>query len=187
MMKVLIAYASAHGSTEETARFIKRILDAFNLNVTVAAVQDVESVAEYDAFILGSAIEGGMWLHEMSIFMERFGREIAAKPSYLFITCIRVLEPDGYEHALKYYIHHNTIERLHIENIAVFAGRLNIERIDWNERWLLAVQYDGAVIPGYQNRDFRDWNAIALWALSIASNLHAIPAFEVIEAETRLS
>src|SRR5687768_15627525 len=73
MMKVLIAYASMHGSTEEAARFIKRILDAFNLDVTVAAVQDVESVTNYDAFILGSAIEGGMWLHEMSIFMERFG------------------------------------------------------------------------------------------------------------------
>jgi menaquinone-dependent protoporphyrinogen oxidase len=176
-MKVLIAYASIHGSTAETAQFIARILESYSVDVTVANVKDVDSVEGYDAFVLGSAIEGGMWLHEMSVFMTQFKHEIASKPAFLFITCIRVLEADGYEHTHKYYVHHDTVQQLGIHDIAVFAGRLNVDVINWDERWLLALQYDGSEIPGRLNHDYRDWQAIGSWAIQLAHTLAAVPVF----------
>lgn len=180
-MNILIGYASAHGSTAEIAQFIGRILSAFDASVTVADVKHMESVDGYDAFVLGSAIEGGMWRQDMLLFMDRFRDVLAAKPTFLFITCIRVLEADGDAHARRYYVHPEYIDQLHIEDIAVFAGRLNIQKIDWNESWLLAAQYDGAVVPGRLNHDYRDWNAVALWALSLARQLAVAPAFESAE------
>jgi menaquinone-dependent protoporphyrinogen oxidase len=176
-MNVLIAYASMHGSTAEIAQFIGRILESYSINVTVVDVKDIASVEDYDGFVLGSAIEGGMWLHEMSQFMTRFKNELARKPCFLFITCIRVLEADGFEHTKKYYVHHNTVEQLRIRDIAVFAGSLNVDRINWDESWLLALQYDGAQIPGRINHDYRDWQAIGSWAVQVAHALEAVPVF----------
>jgi menaquinone-dependent protoporphyrinogen oxidase len=184
-MNVLIAYASIHGSTAEIAQFIGRILESYSINVTVADVKDIASVEGYDGVVLGSAIEAGMWLHEMSQFMDRFKNELAHKPCFLFITCIRVLEVDGDEHTKKYYVHHGTVTQLGIRDIAVFAGRLNVDRINWDESWLLALQYDGTQIPGRLNHDYRDWQAIGSWSVQVAHELEAVPVFADEEVTRR--
>ena len=56
-MKILIAHASAHGSTREVGEFIGRMLRAYDAEVTVANVKDVQDVTGYDAFIPGAEAE----------------------------------------------------------------------------------------------------------------------------------
>ena len=79
-MKVLIAYASGHGSTGEVAQFIADVLKEHDIDVTVKLAEQVQSVSGYDAFIVGSPIYGGMWLTELSQFLEKFKAELSAKP-----------------------------------------------------------------------------------------------------------
>lgn len=170
-MKVLLGYASAHGSTAEIAQSIAKVFEEHGLQTEVANVATVESVADYDAFVLGSAIHAGMWLTEMSQFLAKFGAELTAKPVYFFVTCIRILEEGGYQHVVEEYVNHNVLDKIGVQAVTAFAGRLELNAVDWEERWTLAARYDGSQPPGTYNNDFRDWDAIRAWAVKIAEQL----------------
>ena len=94
-MKILVAYASAHGTTGEIATFISNTLEVYGADVTHASVETIEDIKGYDAFILGSAIHEGIWLRSMMLFIDKFEAELAQKPVYFFISCIRIVEADG--------------------------------------------------------------------------------------------
>lgn len=179
MMNILIGYASAHGSTAEIAQFMGRVLQAFGAQVTVLPVGEIHDVRQYDAAVLGSAIHGNMWLQSMSVFLERFETALKEKPTYLFITCIRVMEPGGREHALQEYVYHPALEKagIPLERVGVLPGKIEINAISWDERWLLASNYDGTAGSKLVNHDYRDWAAIGSWALGIARELQLSPSF----------
>lgn len=170
-MKVLVAYASGHGSTAEVAQFIGDRLRGYDFDVTVSAVDAVQSAAGYDAYVVGSPIYGGMWRTEYSQFLERFAAELSSKPLYLWMMCIRILEPDGLEHVQQEYVYQPTVEKLGVREVQFFAGKLNMETIDWNERWTLAARYDGESLPGTRNNDYRNWNAIRDWTVKLRDEL----------------
>ena len=170
-MNILTGYATAHGSTAEVADFIGQELERREFAVTVANVADVISVADYDAFVLGSAVHDGMWLTEMSQFLERFQDKLKIAPMLYFMTCVRVLEQGGEAHARQEYANHRVLNELNVKEIAVFAGRLELETVDWDQRWTLAARYDGSRPGGSFNRDFRDWEKIRAWTQRAADHL----------------
>lgn len=170
-MKLLVAYATKHGSTAEVAEFIGQIFREHYVETTVMRVEDVHSVDGYGAFVLGSPVYASLWLSEMSQFLERFEGGLSQKPVYYWMNCIRVLEAGGREHALAEYVYQPTMKKIGVRDIAVFGGKLNIGEIDWNERWTLVVHYEGDALPGSRNDDYRDWNAIREWATQIRSQL----------------
>ena len=172
-MKILSAYASVHGSTGEIAQFIGQILKEHNHDVVVKEVTQITSVSEYDACILGSPIHGGMWLTEMSRFIARFERELASRPVFFYITCIRVLEPDGYAHVQENYLYKAVLEDagVQLDQVGIFAGKLDLESIDWRERWTLSLRYDGKEDLDSHNKDFRDWQAIRGWVNAVLNAL----------------
>lgn len=177
-MKILVAYATAHGSTKEVAQFIGRVLSTYNAEVSVYNVVDVQSVEGYDAFVLGSAIHASLWLQEMCTFFDRFGDQLMRKPMYFWVTCIRALEEDGKKHALQYYFDYKLLEDYQVQEFAVFTGKLDAREITRQEQWFLAANYDGKLMPGNINHDYRDWKAIAAWANNIAIDSELVPVFE---------
>jgi menaquinone-dependent protoporphyrinogen oxidase len=174
-MRVLVAYASVHGSTAEVAHFIGNILSLYDLQVSVLAADAVPDPDNYDVFVLGSAIHAGMWLREMIQLAERLTPLASDRRFYLWVNCVRILEDDGRAHVETHYLHKPMLERLGVTNPQIFAGKLNIKEINWEERWTLAARYDGAKMPGTMNHDYRDWQAIATWAHQIAKDLSAVP------------
>ena len=170
-MKILVAYATKHGSTAEVAEFIGKVFREHEIDTTVTKVELVQSVKDYDAFVLGSPVYASLWLTEMSQFLERFESELSKKPVYYWMNCIRVLEPDGREHAQAEYVYQPTMKKIGVRDIAVFSGKLNLHEIDWNERWTLSVSYEGNALPGSRNDDYRDWNAIQEWAKQVRTQL----------------
>jgi menaquinone-dependent protoporphyrinogen oxidase len=175
-MKVLLGYASAHGSTAEVAQFIGKTLQEKGLTVTVASVESVVSVEGYQAFILGTAIHSGTWLPAMTAFIGQFQAQLIGKPIYMWVSCIRVLEQFGEEHVMEYYMAHDLLHPLMMNDVAVFAGKLDLNATDWNERWTLAARYDGSTWPSSFDGDFRDWDKIRAWAEKTAAGLLAIQA-----------
>ena len=170
-MKILVGYASAHGSTAEIAQEIGKVLAEYQYTVTVADVAEVTAVDDYDGFILGSPIHAAMWLTEMSQFLSRFNDQLAVKPFYFYITCIRVLEADGMEHVIKEYVNHAVLNRLHVRETTAFAGKMTLQDVDWDERWTLAARFDGQNPAGSYNSDFREWDKIRQWARHVADGL----------------
>src|SRR5690349_17833280 len=111
-MKILVVYATKHGSTAEVAEFIGQVFREHDIDTTVNRVENIQSVEGYDAFVLGSPVYASLWLTEMSQFLERFESQLSKKPVYYWMNCIRVLEPDGREHALKEYVYTPMMEKI---------------------------------------------------------------------------
>ncbi len=169
-MKVLVAYASAHGSTAEVARFVGRTLDVYDVEVTVAHANTVTDVATYDVIVMGSAVHGSMWLPSLSQFMFRFEEVLAEKQLYLWLSCIIVLEDNGREKAIEKYIWQEALNRLKLsqDRLQVFAGKMDWSQIEGNEKWILSHHYEGKELPGRVRGDYRNWQAIAQWVHTIA-------------------
>jgi len=172
-MKVLVAYATAHGSTAEVAERISSALQKHGINATAANVQNLASVEGYDAFILGTAVHAGTWLPDMTAFVKRTAPGMGLKPIYFWVNCIRILEQFGYDHVVEYYMVPEVLSGLNVREKIAFAGKLRLDEVDWNERWTLAARYDGATWPSNFDGDFRDWDKISEWANKIAAELVA--------------
>src|SRR5581483_8068768 len=83
-MTVLVTAASRHGGTAEIAAAIGRVLRERGVVADVVPVEDVDSLAEYDAVVLGSGVYVGRWLESARTFVDRHGNDLAARPVWLF-------------------------------------------------------------------------------------------------------
>lgn len=173
-MKVLVGYATVHGSTEEIAQRIGKVLTQRGYNVTVANVKTLTHVDEFDAFVLGTAIEAGTWLPEFKAFFKAFDNQMMGKPIYVWVSCIRVMEEYGMSHVMDFYMVPELLAKQNVRSRTAFAGKLDLETVDWNERWSLAARYDGHAWPTNFDGDFRDWVKIEDFATSTANDLQAM-------------
>ncbi|MBL8154334.1 MAG: hypothetical protein JNM70_09135 [Anaerolineae bacterium] len=171
MTNVLVAYATVHGSTTDMAKKIGEVLEAHGMDVTVEAVQNITGLAGYDALVAGTAIHSGTWLPEMKTFLEHAQSALADKPVYFWVSCIRVLERFGLEHVMDNYMEPQVLATLNVRDKAALAGKLDLQSVDWNERWTLAARYDGETWPSSFDGDFRDWEKVKAWAEKVAQDL----------------
>jgi menaquinone-dependent protoporphyrinogen oxidase len=171
-MKLLLLYGTKKGSTAEVADFIAAALREEGLEVDVANASDFrEDIGTYDAFILGSPVYTGLWLPYVLQTIDTLIPAIGQKPVYCWVSCIRVLEPEGYQHVRQNYMPVEIFSRLNVQDVAVFAGKLDLNEIDFDERWTLAIRYDGVSNPTELTGDYRNWDAIRAWAHKIALHL----------------
>jgi menaquinone-dependent protoporphyrinogen oxidase len=83
-MNVLVVYASPHGSTRGIAERIAERLRERGIDATVISADNVDDVAAYGAFVIGSAIHDQRWMPEARAFVERHRDALAARPVWLF-------------------------------------------------------------------------------------------------------
>ena len=164
--RILIAYASKYGATAEIARKIGEILSESGLKVTVLAADRVMDVTPFDAVVLGSAVYGGNWREEAVQFLEDYRASLTKIPIWLFSS-----GPMGAGDpvALTQGWHFPSAQlpianHIHARDIALFNGVLDVDKLSFIEK---------QVIKEFQSPsgDFRDWNAIRNWAVSIAVSL----------------
>lgn len=173
-MNVLVAYATSHGSTTEVARRIGSVLEQNGHTVTVREAQYITDVSEYEAFVLGTAIESAAWLPAMTDFAMRFEHELSIKPVYVWVNCIRVMEEFGMSHIMEHYMPKELLAKLNLRSITALAGKLDLKSVDWTERWTLSTRYDGHAWPTNFDGDFRDWDKIFEWAISVLKDLQSV-------------
>jgi menaquinone-dependent protoporphyrinogen oxidase len=78
-MKVLVSAASRHGATSEIAEEIGKAL-----RVDVRPAEQVSSVEDYEAVVLGSAVYAGRWLQPARELAERHAGALSERPVWLF-------------------------------------------------------------------------------------------------------
>lgn len=170
-MRILTVYASAHGSTAEVARFIAGVLHAHGIDADATAAGEARAVNGYDAYVLGSAVHNGLWLPEMASFVKQLRGIVSGKPVYLWLTCMRAIEPNGYAYVTNNYLPNLLSDNLSFRRIGIFAGKIDMTTINPDEAWTLTFRYDGRRDPFTLGGDHRDWNAIRAWAEQIADDL----------------
>lgn len=83
-MTVLVAYASALGSTREIAQHVADRMAATLDGVECRSVDEVDSVSGYDAVVVGSAVHSQSWLPAADQFFARHAPELAKRPVWAF-------------------------------------------------------------------------------------------------------
>lgn len=164
--KILITYASRTGSTAQIAEAICKTLTRHGEEAELVPMQDVKDLSPYRAVIIGSAIQKSQWLPEAMQFLQTQRAELVRKQVATFTVCITLAMPDAerYQQAVRDWI--APVRALvHPVSEALFAGRLNFNKLPWTLDTLL---FRATVALGILPKgDHRDWNAVQTWAQSL--------------------
>ena len=164
--RVLVAFASKHGSTAEIAKKIGETLRTAGLDIDVMPVDRVTDVTPYAAVVLGSAIYEGRWQTEAEKFLDDFKSVLTKIPVWIFssgplssdnsATLFQGWHIPSAQQAVADYIH--------ARDIALFSGAIDVEKLTGAERQIVK---EFKFVVG----DHRDWSAINNWCVSIAASL----------------
>lgn len=166
-MKVLVAYASKRGSTEEIAAAVAATIGAAGLEVDCRESGDVDDLSPYDAVVLGSAVYMKRWRGDAKHFLRKHSKQLAELPLWVFSSG-PVGDPDQPEKPewMEPPKIVKTVEALGARDHVVFGGRLPADPHGPIEKAMVTG------VPA-EFRDRRDWDEIRAWAADIASKLSA--------------
>ena len=168
-MKVLVTVASKHGATAEIGTAIADTLREAGLYVAELTPEHVNSLAEFDAVVVGSALYMGRWMGEARDFVNENAEALSKKPVWLFASgpIIGTLNApnDGADAAEGQKLQ----ELIGAREARVFAGELKKESLGFVEKQIVKMVKS----PW---GDYRPWDEIRSWAESIAHELEAVPA-----------
>lgn len=164
-MRILIAAASRHGATRTIAQWISQSLnDALTRSgitavIDVRDVDDVDSVAEYDAAIIGSAVYMGRWLKGARNLVTREQVELETRPVWLFssgpIGSRGSSSPKSTWDEASWAVEHRT-----------FGGKLDLSILSARERVVVRLIRAG-------DGDDRSHADVDAWARDIGTQLAA--------------
>ena len=158
--KILIAYASRYGSTEQVAQAIASELTIRGETVDVQPAAQVTALAAYDAVVLGSAVRYGQWLPEAVAFVNTHQAELNNKPTAIFT--VHILNTGADPDSVKARTAYINAVRPQVKPGAegFFAGRIDFSHMSVFDRMLCKLIKS----PG---GDLRDWPTIRSWSQSI--------------------
>ena len=165
-MQVLVTYATEHGATAEIAEKIGEVLRLAGLPTDVVPVEQVRDLMPYTAVILGSAVYIGKWRKEAVKFLEANEQELARRDVWLFSSgptgegdSVELMQGWRFPTAQQ-----SIADRIQPHDIAVFHGALYMDKLNFLEKWI--IKNVKAPVG-----DFRDWDDISAWAMTIAAEL----------------
>jgi menaquinone-dependent protoporphyrinogen oxidase len=146
------------------------VLAERGFDTTVSPPEEVESIEEYGAAVLGSGVYAGHWLEPAKELVDRSGDALAARPVWLFSSgpvgdpSRKMVQKMGEDPVDVAEILAATKARDH----RVFAGKIDRENLSFPERAMLMA------FRGLEG-DFRNWDEIRGWASGIADALKSGP------------
>lgn len=172
-MRILIAYATKHGSTQGIAERIGQLLAEQGHDVHVREVGEAQRVSTYHAYVVGSAVYLGRWRKEATSFVLDNREVLRQHPIWLFSTGPLGDEPtdEAGNDLLDASVPRELpelVEAVRPREHRVFFGVLDPATLTRPERALRKLPAGRALLP---EGDFRDWNDIETWAGRIARQL----------------
>lgn len=161
-MRVIVACASKHGSTEGIAEAIAERLHQLGHDAVALRVSDLADLTDVEAVVLGSAVYAGSWMKEAIEFAEANSEALSGMPLWLFSSGplgTQVRDDEEQPHQLA-----ELTETLRPEAHRMFFGALDLSKLGFGERMMVKA----FKAP---EGDFRDWNAVSGWADEIAREL----------------
>jgi menaquinone-dependent protoporphyrinogen oxidase len=181
-MRVLIAYGSRYGSTEEIAHRLAGFLGEEGMEATVLDVKRERrwpSLEGYDGVMVGSSVKISKWMREPLEFLRRKRGELEGKRVALFVSCMSVLTDP---------------ENARVELLEKVMGKAGVEadmymafgpvmdlgpgsRIGFLEKRIAGSamrewsKEQGMEFDAKGRNDFRDWDKIRDFARKFANSL----------------
>jgi menaquinone-dependent protoporphyrinogen oxidase len=165
-MRVLVSAASRHGATLEIAKVIGDVLAERGLEVTVIPADQVSTVADWDAVVLGSGVYFGQWLKPATELTDRSAQLLTARPLWLFSSGPVGDPPKPARNPVDVS---KMLTATQPRDHRLFGGAILRKHLDFTERAMTRAL-------GVMDGDYRDWNEIRSWASGIANTLEAAPS-----------
>jgi menaquinone-dependent protoporphyrinogen oxidase len=159
-VRVLVAFASKHGSNGEIAEAIAAVLRDRGLAVDVVPAADVRSLAGFDAVLLGSGLYSATWLRDANRFVRTHREALAALPIWLWSSGPLDRSADFDDIPMTAHVT-EAIGGLPIRGHRTFGGRLVAD----------APEVAAGIIATHRTGDHRDFDAIRAWAQEVAAAL----------------
>ncbi len=167
--RVLVAYASAHHSTEEIAATIAGTLREAGLEVDLRPAEEVRDVTPYGAVVLGSAVYMLRWLKPAMDLLRRRQADLAARPTWLFASGPLGDTPETADPSLMPPPRDvaELVRRIGARTYTTFGGRLGADTPGVIEALMIRAGLVG---------DWRDLERVRGFAAGIAGELTGMPA-----------
>ncbi len=161
--RVLVAYASKRGGTQEIAQWIGRELTEQGVEAVVMSAARVADVHCYDAVVLGSGVYAGRWLREAVRFTRRHRKALLGLPVWLFSS--GPLDPSAGARDIPPVPGAVRVgDRIDAVGHATFGGRLTAAAGGFVTRQILAQGRGG---------DFRDRAQVSAWTRRVADGVRS--------------
>jgi menaquinone-dependent protoporphyrinogen oxidase len=170
MSKILIAYATAAGSTGEVAEAIAKTLRQAGVTVDAFRAKEVTDLSGYDAVVLGTGVRAGRIYAEAGQFLATYQTALSRMPVASFVVCLSARDGTDDDCAeAKGYLDAMFAQAPGVEPVSkgAFAGVVDYTKLPW----LL-----GAILRWFKKEpggDYRDWAAIETWASELPAILTA--------------
>jgi menaquinone-dependent protoporphyrinogen oxidase len=162
--RVLVAYATKHGSTREVAEAVADTLRHCDLVVDVMPAADVAHLRRYDGVVLGAALYTGRLHKDARRFLARHEDGLAVRALAVFAMGPRTLQDaDVASSRAQLDRALGAMPRLAPVSVAIFGGVVAPEALRFPLNRMPAV-------------DARDWGAIEGWAAELAEHFVRTPA-----------
>jgi menaquinone-dependent protoporphyrinogen oxidase len=169
--RVLVAYASMHGSTGKVAQTIGKTICGYGAAADIRLITNVNTLTLYDAVIVGSAVRTDKWLAEAIHFVEINRKALSQVPVAYFLTCLTLARPseENLRRARSYMDPIlDGVSEVKPVNMGLFAGVLDYSKYSAG---MGAVMRYKMWSKGVEEGDYRDWDAIKSWAGRVASSI----------------
>lgn len=158
---ILLAYATRYGSTQEVAETIAATLREAGLEVDIQPMQDVRTLDNYAAVVLGAAIYNAKWHPDAHQFLSQHQAALRQRPVVIFalgpLTTSDAAMRNSRRQLDRELAKYPWLKPVALE---IFAGKYDPSKpgLGFFERLLPA-------------RDHRDWEAIRAWANALPAQL----------------
>jgi len=158
--RILVAYASKHGSTGGVAEAIGKELCNRGAAVDVLLAKNASNLNSYHGVVVGSPIYAGTWLPDAVDFLKTNNEALRKVPVAYFQVCMTMRNKTE-ENLKKAVTYLDSVLRgvPQIKPVATgtFAGAVDYGKLSEVEKQILKSR-------GTPEGDFRDWKAIQTWA-----------------------
>ncbi len=164
--KVLVAYASTNGSTQEIAATIAGALRENGLNVDLQPMRKVQSLQEYRAVVLGAPLYMFHWHKDALKFLPKHRDALMARPVAIFASGPSFTGDEKECQEVQRQIKQELAKFPWLTPLAVeiVGGKFDPAKLRFPMNLLPALKN----LPA---SDLRDWPAIRAWASSLAAQL----------------
>jgi menaquinone-dependent protoporphyrinogen oxidase len=159
---MLVAYATRYGSTQEVAEVVAATLRERGLTVDIQAMQDVQTLDQYRAIVLGAPLYMFRWHKDALRFLTQYRAVLAHRPVAIFALGPFHAEEKEFQEVRKQLDKELAkYPWLKPEAIAIFGGKFDPQKLAFPYTLIPALKR----IPA---SDARDWAAIRAWTSDLA-------------------
>jgi menaquinone-dependent protoporphyrinogen oxidase len=162
---ILVGYASKYGSTQEVAEAVADVLRTAGLVVALHPLDEVKSLSDYGAVVMGAALYVNHWHKDAHKFLSRHREPLSRLPVYVFaLGPIHDVEQEFVDASDQLDKDLAKIAWFQPVEIKMFAGKFDPARLPFPINKMAGKE------PA---SDARDWEAIHAWAADVARQLVA--------------